>query len=176
MKQIFAIVGSADKNSSNFQLLRRISELAKNSFHVTIFNKLSELPHFDPELSIENPPQSIVNFRTNISNADGIIICTPEYVFSIPSGLKNAIEWCVATTVFSHKPVGIITAAASGQKGHDELKLIMMTIEAIISDETCLLISGIKGKLNKEGHIIDEKTLITLQKFVESYDKFVNSI
>ncbi|WP_262886208.1 NADPH-dependent FMN reductase [Sphingobacterium sp. 18053] len=36
-------------------------------------------------------------------------MCLPEYIFSIPSGLKNSIEWCISTTVFSDKPVGIIT-------------------------------------------------------------------
>jgi NAD(P)H-dependent FMN reductase len=39
----------------------------------------------------------------------------------LTSGLKNAIEWCVSTTVFSDKPIGLITASASGQKGHEDL-------------------------------------------------------
>jgi NAD(P)H-dependent FMN reductase len=73
------------------------------------------MPHFDPELSTDNPPKIIVEFRTAIEKADGILICTPEYVFIIPSGL-NAIEWCVSTTVFSDKPVGLITASADGRR------------------------------------------------------------
>jgi len=63
-----------------------------------------------------------------------------EYVFSIPNGLKNVIEWCVATTVFADKPSGLITASANGQKGHEELLLIMKTAMAKFTSETTLLI------------------------------------
>ena len=68
-----------------------------------------------------------VELRKDIERADGVIICTPEYIFSIPSGLKNVIEWCVATTIFTDKPTGLITASANGLQGHEELKLIMRT-------------------------------------------------
>ena len=68
------------------------------------------------------------------------MICTPEYIFSLPSGLKNAIEWCVATTVFSEKPIGVITASADGQKGHEELQMIIKTVMARFTTETTLLI------------------------------------
>src|SRR5690606_18112041 len=104
------------------------------------------LPHFDPERAIDNTPETILNFRQSIENADGLLICTPEYVFSIPSGLKNAIEWCVATNVFSGKPTGLITASANGESGHAELQLIMKTVMADFTSETTLLINGIKGK------------------------------
>ena len=111
-KSILAIVGSAGKNSSNLNLVKRIKELTSDNFDLTIFDELSSLPHFNPELSVDNTPKKIEVFRKMISKADGIIICTPEYVFSIPSGLKNALEWCVSTILFSDKPVGIITASA----------------------------------------------------------------
>src|SRR6185295_6604003 len=127
------------------------------------------LPPFDPELSADSPPQVIVEFRNTIDEADGVLICTPEYVFSIPSGLKNAIEWCVSTTVFSDKPVGIITASLDGQKGHQELQLIMKTIMSNVTDETSLLIQGIKGKINERGEITDSKTLDDLIRFLNAY-------
>ena len=80
--------------------------------------------------------------------------------------LKNAIEWCVSTTVFSDKPVGIITASASGEKAHEELKLIMQTVQAIVHEETCLLIKGVKGKVGEEGEMIDAKTEAELRMLV----------
>src|SRR5262249_52118632 len=120
-KNILAINGSASEQSHNLKLLKHIAALTQEAFNITIIHSLKSLPPFDPELSAENPPGIISEFRNKVSTAEGIIICTPEYVFSIPSGLKNAIEWCVATTVFSHKPLGIITASANGQKGHEEL-------------------------------------------------------
>lgn len=112
-KNILAIIGSASKHSANEKLMYNFADLAKDFFNLTVFKDLRSLPHFDAELSTGNPPKEIIDFRKTIENADGIIICTPEYVFSIPSGLKNAIEWCVATTVFSDKPIGLITASAS---------------------------------------------------------------
>ena len=173
-KDVFIIVGSAGKNSSNEKLAAFIQDLLSGNFNVNIFPDLKILPHFDPELSIQNPPQIIVEFRKTIENADGIIICTPEYVFSIPSGLKNAIEWCIATTVFSDKPLGIITASASGQKGHEELKLIMKTVMANFTQETSLLIQGIKGKISVGGEIIDDKTKDDLQNLIVAFEDLIN--
>ena len=142
-------------------------------FTLTIYNDLKTLPHFDPELSTDNPPQQVTEFRQSVERADGIIICTPEYVFSIPSGLKNAIEWCISTTIFSDKPCGLITASASGQKGHEELQLIMKTVMAKFTDETSLLIQGIKGKFDSKGNLIDNETKIELEKFITALVKLL---
>jgi NAD(P)H-dependent FMN reductase len=172
-KNIFIIIGSAGKNSANEKLVNYFSESTKDDFNVTIFNDLKTLPHFDPQLSIDNPPMEIIDFRKAIENADGILICTPEYIFSIPSGLKNALEWCVATTVFSDKPAGLITASANGQKGHEELQLIMKTVMAKFNDATTLLIPGIKGKISDNGEIKDNRTKEDLQKFINAFKELI---
>ena len=171
-KNIIGICGSASRNSANLSILKWIAELGKANFDLEIIDDLSKLPHFKTELTDKNVPKQIVDFRNRIANADGIIICTPEYVFSIPSGLKNMIEWCVSTTVFSDKPIGLITASASGEKAHEELKLIMETVQTKFTDETTLLIQGIKGKVEKNGKISDKKTETELKKFVESFEKW----
>ncbi len=172
-KNIFVINGSASRNSSNEKLISNFVRLTENIFCLTVFNDLKKLPHFDPELSIDNTPKVIMELRDNIQNADGILICTPEYVFSIPSGLKNAIEWCVSTTVFSDKPTGLITASASGQKGHDELQLIMRTVMAQFTAETTLLIQGVKGKINEQGEITDNEILQNFTNFIEAYKTLI---
>ena len=168
-KNIFVINGSASENSANQKLIDNFAKQTKEWSNVTVFNGLKTLPHFDPELSINNTPKVISGLRDEIRQADGILICTPEYVFSIPSGLKNAIEWCVSTTVFSDKPIGIITASASGQKGHEELQLIMKTVVAKFTPGTTLLIQGIKGKINEHGEITDSKTKFDLAEFIEAF-------
>jgi NAD(P)H-dependent FMN reductase len=173
MKKIFVINGSASTNSSNLMLIDNFINLTKEDLDFTIFNELKSLPHFDPELSLDNPPQLIIDFRNNIQNADGILICTPEYVFSIPSGLKNAIEWCIATTVFSGKPCGLITASASGLRGHKELQLVMKTAMAKFTPHTTLLIQGIKGKVDKAGQLSDPNTAKQLLRFAKSFTKLV---
>jgi chromate reductase, NAD(P)H dehydrogenase (quinone) len=172
-KNIFAIIGSASSKSSNLKIVEKISSLTTETFNLTIFNDLKSLPHFDPELSANNPPRQIIEFRNNIEKADGIIICTPEYIFSIPSGLKNAIEWCISTTVFSGKPSGLITASASGQKGHEELQLILKTAMAKFESETTLLIQGVKGKFDAEYNLIDPKTTEELKEFIKEFLKLV---
>ncbi len=110
------------------------------------------MPHFNPELSVNNPQEKIIKLRNKIDQADGIIICTPENVFSIPGGFKNSIECCIATTVFSSKQCCLITASAHGQKGDEELQLIMKTAMAKFNENTTLLIQCIKGKFHLQGN------------------------
>ncbi len=174
-RKIFAINGSASAGSANQKLIEAFTELTRDYFDVTIYNELKTLPHFDPELSTDNTPPAITALRSYIDTADGVLICTPEYVFSIPSGLKNAIEWCVSTVVFSDKPVGIITASASGQKGHEELQMIMKTVMAKLTPDTNILIQGIKGKVNEQGKITDGMTRKGLEKFSEAFRRLVEA-
>ncbi len=176
MKKIFVINGSASDNSSNQKLIDNFAYLTKDFFTLTVFNDLKTLPHFDLELSTDKTPQVILELRHNIDTADGILICTPEYVFSIPSGLKNAIEWCVSTTVFSDKPTGLITASANGEKGHEELQLIMKTVMTKFTADTTLLIQGVKGKINEQGHITDNKTKDDLTKFIKAFKRLTETV
>jgi NAD(P)H-dependent FMN reductase len=168
-KNIVAIIGSASANSANLKLVEHIGVLTQDTFNISIYTDLKTLPHFDPELSENNPPKAIIELRNAIQNADGILICTPEYIFSIPSGLKNAIEWCIATTIFADKPTGLITASASGQKAHEELQLIMKTAMAKFDNETTLLISGIKGKFDHQGNFTNDGTQKQLLNFIDAF-------
>lgn len=166
-KNILAIVGSASENSSNQKIVENIAGLTADDFNISIFNQLKGLPQFDPRLSADDPPKEIKEIRNAINNSDGVIICSPEYIFSIPSGLKNLIEWCVATTVFSDKPMGLITASLGGEKAHEELLFIMKTVMSKFTPESTLLIAGIKGKIDQTGKITDPGMEINLLKFIE---------
>lgn len=172
-KNILAIVGSASKESSNLKLVQYLSSIMQKDFSIQIFDALSTLPHFNPEQTDTNTPKEITDIRNAISHADGIIICTPEYIFSMPSGLKNLIEWCVSTTVFSGKPIGLITASANGEKCQEELKLIMKTVETVFTEETTLLIQGVKGKVDGTGNIRTEELKKELAIFVEHLSKLI---
>lgn len=168
-QKILAIAGNLKQNSSNMAILKHISQLLPADYEVSIYEGLADLPHFSPDLDNEKVPSQVIDLRNKIQIADGVIICTPEYVFSIPSTLKNLIEWCVSTTVFFEKPVALITASASGEKGHEELQLLMKTIYTKFNDETTLLIQGIKGKVNSEDKVIDKDILINLENLVASF-------
>jgi NAD(P)H-dependent FMN reductase len=90
-------------------------------------------------------------------------------VFSIPSGLKNLLEWSVSTVIFSDKPVGLITASANGARGHEELQLILSTLGASVHDNTQLLIQGVKGKITPEGTITHQETKRFWRSFMKIF-------
>ncbi|MBE8723581.1 NADPH-dependent FMN reductase [Flavobacterium hungaricum] len=168
--KIFAISGSTRNNSSNFKILKYISNYLKPEFEVAIFEGLASLPHFNPDLDTDTPPKEIISFRNKIIDSDGVIICTPEYVFSLPGSLKNALEWCVSTTIFSNKRTGLLTASASGEMGHEHLLLILKTLEAKFDDTTQLLIQGVRGKINEQGEIVSKETAEALENFIKSFE------
>ena len=162
-KHIFIINGSAGEFSANKILIDHIIHSTPN-ITFNICPDLKTIPHFSPELTLDRTPAIVLQLRDSIEKADAVLICTPEYIFSIPSGLKNLLEWCVASTVFTGKPAGFITAAAHGEKGHEELRLIMQTLGARLTNHTTLLLQGIKGKIDTTNQIesITQKSISTL--------------
>lgn len=150
--------------------LLNISNHLDSKFEVEIFEDIDQLPHFNPDLDNQNSPTEIHSFRNKIINTEGVIICTPEYVFSLPGSLKNALEWCVSTTIFSNKKMGLITASASGEMGHEQLLLVMKTLEAKFDNTTQLLIQGVRGKVNDEGEIVSVETAEALQNFIKNFE------
>lgn len=166
--KIFAISGSTKLSSTSHHILNHIKSKYRSTLELEVFDGIEKMPHFNPSITDDELPEEVIEFRNKIAAADGVIISTPEYVFSIPGSLKNAIEWCVSTTVFSHKPVAMIIAAASGEKAYESLSLIMTTIEAILPDESKLLIQGAKGKLNINGEITDSATIEQIETVIQS--------
>ncbi|WP_262924017.1 NADPH-dependent FMN reductase [Spirosoma liriopis] len=169
LKNVLILIGSASNSSSNLQLMKQFAERTQDRFSTTIFQQSGALPPFNPQLAFDNCPELVQQLRDQISHADVVVICTPEYLFSIPSRLKNILEWCVSTTVFANKPVGLITASADGQRGHIELQLIMQTLMARFTAETTLLISAVKGKLDSQGNVTDEQTDAELSRFIAAF-------
>lgn len=164
-KKILAISGSTRKHSTNEIILQTIAEIFVETLDVEIYNQIDELPYFNIDLDKGTPPEAVQEFCQLIKEADGVLICTPEYVFSLPGALKNALEWTVSTTVFSYKPFAFIVAAASGEKAFDSLDLIMKTLlQKPVDDDCKLLIKGGKGKINEAGKLADEKTQNEIRK------------
>lgn len=172
-KKIIGICGSATRNSSNLAILRYIAELQNTGLELEIIDDLTVFPHFRTELTDTNIPAEILDFRNKVELAAGVIICTPEYIFSIPSAVKNLLEWSVSTTIWSGKPTGIITASASGEMGHQELQFILKTVESKFTPETTLLIQGVKGKISSQGEITDKTTENELKNFVQAFVKLI---
>ena len=170
-KKIIVIIGSASENSSNQKLMEQVLEKMENT-DFQMYDNLSVLPHFDTAITDENVPDEVLKIREDIKNSAGVIFSTPEYIFSIPGRLKNLLEWCVSTTVFSDKPVAVVTASASGEKGHEELLMILKTLGAIADDKHQALIKGIKGKFDGNG-LLESNTFAKVSKLVTD---FTNSV
>lgn len=156
--KLLAISGGISSTSYNKKILHTLKQNYKEDCEMIMYDRISEFPFFASGISDEETPEIVKSFLREVENADGILICSPEYVFSIPGVLKNAIEWAVSSVVFTDKPVALITAASVGEKAHESLLLVLKTIGAKLSEETNLLISGVKGKVSTEGQITDEPT------------------
>jgi chromate reductase, NAD(P)H dehydrogenase (quinone) len=171
MKKIFALCGSTRQNSINLELLKIIATLEKESIELQIFTQIDYLPHYNPD--IDNPEQTppfVENFRNKLKDADGILICTPEYAMGVPGTLKNALDWTVSSMEFSKKPTALITASTSGEKGHLSLLETLKIIESKIDDKTSLLISTPKTKI-KDGVITDKETLKKVREVIRNLIK-----
>jgi chromate reductase len=173
-KKILAISGSTRQRSTNLNLIKAISELAADTLDIHIFQGLSDIPHFNPDIDTDDPPKPVADFRKQLREADGILICTPEYAMGVPGTLKNAIDWTVSSCEFSHKPVVLITASSVGEKGHRSLLETLRIIESNIPDDSQLLISFVKTKVSSDGRITDNETLEQIKKVIDSLVKTVS--
>lgn len=164
---ILAISGSTRKNSTNERLIKFIALRFEGKISIELFEGVETLPHFVP--GDEDLPSSVADFRHKIETADAVLFCTPEYVFSLPGSLKNAIEWLVSTTVLSNKPTAFIIASASGEKAFEELSLVLKTLEAKVAEDSKLLIQGAKGKISRENEI-------EYPVLINQIDRLINSL
>lgn len=151
-------------------ILSQIRERHQRGIDFRFSIPLSALPHFDPDAEENSVPAVVAEFRAQVAAADAVIFCTPEYVFSVPAILKNALEWCVASTVFSEKPVAMIVASGGGQNTFESLGLILKTIQCRISKETSLLFSGVRGRMRGEMKISDTGDLAKLDAVFAALD------
>lgn len=157
-KKILAISGSLRAGSSNHAILRYLGRLAPGNIEYTIYDGLSQLPHFDPGLDNDDPPETVTALRKLLSEADGIIICTPEYAYGVPGSLKNALDWTVSSGSLVDKPLALITASTGGQNAHAALLLILGALSANVLEDATLLIPFIRSKMDGEGNMKDIDT------------------
>ena len=172
-KNILAICGSTRKQSVNRDVIAVITNMSQDALEITKYDGLIDLPFFNQDITDENTPANVIALREAISKADGVLICTPEYVFSLPGVLKNALEWMVSTTVFLDKPTALITASSSGEKAHESLLLVMKTLGVKTNEELCILISSVKSKLNPQGEVIDESLVTKLENLIANFQKLL---
>ncbi|WP_318502949.1 NADPH-dependent FMN reductase [Bacillus sp. T3] len=177
---IFAIVGSLRKESYNMQLAKTLQERYKNKLNIEIAD-IRSLPHFDQDE--ENyPPQAVKDFKQAIADADGVIIVTPEFNWSVPGVLKNAIDWASRVDkVFIGKPVMTI-GATPGMLGTVRAQMHLREILASPGVQARILPPGgnevlinfVNQKVDEQtGQLVDEATLGFLDEKIGKFIEFV---
>jgi chromate reductase len=172
---LLGICGSLRKASTNRSLLLAIGEVLPADTSMTLFERLGELPIFNSDLE---DPEPVVELKHAIASADGVVIAVPEYNYSIPGGLKNALDWVSrppATSPMRGKPIGLV-GAASGMSGTIRAQLHLRQM-LVYSDSPCLnqpevLIPRAHERF-KEGVLIDASTRDLLARFGTAMTAFV---
>lgn len=112
MKKVVAIIGSPRKESVNRQIFNNYKRLAQDAFMLTE-GDISEIPLYNQD--IKNEPESVSRLAELIRESDGVIFFSPEYNYSIPGVLKNAIDWLSRSDLepFNNK----LAAVVGGSQG-----------------------------------------------------------
>jgi len=105
--QILAISGSLRTGSENSSLVRTLRDIVPYNVTVSIYDRLGELPPFNPDLDDDSPPPPVVHMRQLLRGADAVLLCTPEYIHGTPGILKNALDWTASSGEFVDKPVRV---------------------------------------------------------------------
>ncbi len=166
MATIFTIPGSLRSGSSNHNILKFLGTLVPDGINYTIYDSLATIPPFDPGLDNDTTPQPVAELHRLITNADAIIICTPEYAFGVPGQLKNALDWLVSSGTLVDKPVALITASSSGEYAHPSLLRTLGALSANVIEEACLLVPFIRARI--QDGVLDDELKEQLESAFES--------
>jgi chromate reductase, NAD(P)H dehydrogenase (quinone) len=169
IKKVLAICGSTRQQSTNHRYIKAIAAMSAELFEVILFDGLSSLPHFNPDDNHDPMPAPVARFRQLLQQADGVLICTPEYAHGVPGTLKNAIDWVVSSNEFSGKPTMLLTASTDGSFAHKALLETLRVIEARGIEQNNLLVQFAATKIDSEGSITDAHTMIAVQKILHSF-------
>jgi NAD(P)H-dependent FMN reductase len=164
--KILAISGSLRANSSNNSVLTLAAALAPSNVTFINYDGLGALPQFDDS---KDPPGAVIMWRQLLKEADGVLICSPEYAFGVPGALKNALDWTVSSGELVYKPLALITAATGGNYAHAALMLTLkQALSCNMPDGNDLLLSYIRSKMDQKGSITDPETIGKIKDVVNS--------
>jgi chromate reductase len=177
---ILGFAGSLRKDSYNRSLLRAALELVPKDARLEIFD-LEGIPPFNQDLE-NRPSEKVKEFKAKIRAADAILIATPEYNYSIPGVLKNAID-CASRpygdNAFQHKPVAMM-GASPGMMGtaraqyHLRQCFVFLTCFALNQPE--VMIPFAQEKIDRDGKVTDQKTREKIRELLESLVAWTNKL
>ncbi len=160
--KILGFAGSLRDGSLNKKLLHAAQELSPQDAELEIFD-LKDIPLFNADIEAKGDPQSVKDFKIKISEADAVLIATPEYNHSIPGVLKNALDWASRSPekVLNKKPVAMIGTSdgiTGATRSQQHLIQVLATINAYTLYKPEVIVPNGDKKFDEQGNLIDDKT------------------
>jgi chromate reductase len=180
--RVMGITGSIREGSFNRALLDAAVELAPEGMRIEPWDRLREVPLYDAGLEADElRPEPVEDLKRAIAQADGVLIVTPEYNWSIPGVLKNAIDWASRPghkSVLSGKPVAI-TGAANGVVGtaraQIHLREVMFSTLARVMPHPGVLVNLAPQKF-QDGRLVDEPTRSFLADYLRAFGTYIEQM
>lgn len=149
------LLGSLRKASFHATLARSLPSLAPEGVSIELLASVGDIPHYDADVQAEGFPESVVTMGKAIKQADAVIIVTPEYNYSVPGVLKNALDWIsrLPDTPFAGKPVAIQTGSPGligGARAQYHLRQILVFFDALVLNKPEVMVGQIPSKLDQE--------------------------
>lgn len=159
---VLGISGSLRRGSYNSGLLRAASGLLPEGMTLGIFD-LAPIPLYNADLDAAHTPEAVQEFKDRIRAADAILIATPEYNYSIPGVLKNALDWAsrpVKESPFNGKPLAILGAGGTGGtiRAQAHLRQVAMFLNMHALNRPEVLVMRSWEKFDANGNLTDEPT------------------
>ena len=170
---VLAILGSLRNESFNRKALNAAIALAPPGMTVEIAD-ISELPLYNQDVENAGAPESVRRLKEHIKAADALLFVTPEYNYSMPGVLKNAIDWASrppAENPFNGKPCGIMSASGGvlgGVRAQYHLRQTCVFVNLYPMNKPEVMIAKAQEKFDEDGTLIDEATKKIITTFMAS--------
>lgn len=175
--KILGISGSLRKASYNTQLLRAAGALLGDDATLEVFD-LDEIPLYSSDLDGEIKPASVQALLKAIAGADGMLIATPEYNYSVSGVLKNAIDWAsrpAYESVMRGKPTGVLSASIStlgGARAQIHLRDILAATLTPVYLAPDFALASAHTAFDETGHLVDGPTRDYLQQYLSGFTRW----
>lgn len=167
---ILGIAGSLRKDSYNRAALKAAQQLVPDSAALALI-ELHDIPVFDQDSELQ-PPASVVEFKRRILAADAILFATPEYNYSVPGVLKNAIDWASrpnGENAWLGKPAAIMGVSAGSlgtARAQYHLRQILVALNMPVVNQPEVMIGNAAQGVGLDGRLIDETTRQFIRKLL----------
>lgn len=179
--KLVALCGSLRKQSFNRSLLHAAAELMPADVQLE-HAEIGEIPLYNQDvLDQQGFPAPVQRLIDAIAAADGVLIATPEYNYSVPGVLKNAIDWVSRSkdSPFSGKTLGILSAspgALGGARAQYHLRQIVVFLNLIPFNRPEVMVSKAAEKFDTNGRLTDEDTRKHLGAFMKGLSDFTRKL